>query len=151
MYMHSVVVQFQVSPTTLFSSFNLIISISNISSIYVYQQFSLDLALYRDWSSPSCGVGITYRISKSPRHPPKGMSSLSQKTHRIHIQAMWISYQTLTFWYEYNSHIYFITHLYIVFETSIRKQLIWLLRIHMFCGWKIDMRSHRTRTEKWYI
>ena len=38
-----------------FHPFNFIISISNISSIYVYQQL-LDLALYQDWLSPSCGV-----------------------------------------------------------------------------------------------
>ena len=39
-----------------FHPFNFIISISNISSIYEYQQPSLDIALYREWSGPIYGV-----------------------------------------------------------------------------------------------
>ena len=41
----------------LFRPFSLIISASNILSIYVYQHISLDL-LYQDQSEPSCGVRL---------------------------------------------------------------------------------------------
>ena len=68
-------VQLQVSRLTFFHQFNFTISISNISSIYVYQQLPLDLALYRDRSGPSCGVRLfeesKTRISKPHRHPLK--------------------------------------------------------------------------------
>ena len=110
--------------------------------LYVYQQLPLDLALYRDRSGPSCCARLfeeaKRRLSRPHSHHAKGMGSLPQKTHRRHVNCV-ILISNLTFRYEYISHIYwdffkcheyFITHLYIVFETEGRKQPMWLL-----CMW----------------
>ena len=72
--------------------------ISNICSLYVYQQLPLDLTLYRDRSSPGCGLQLfeeaKRKISRSHRHHAKGMGSFHQKTHRSHINAVWSLFQT---------------------------------------------------------
>jgi hypothetical protein len=80
-----------------FHPFNLIISISNIWYVYMYQQFSLDLAQYRDWSSLSCGVrrkeNANNTIPKLHGHHPERMSSLHKKVHRSRRHAVWSLYQ----------------------------------------------------------
>ena len=121
--------------------------ISNISSIYVYQQLPLDLARYRDRSGPSCCVWLfeeaKRRLSKPHRHHTKGMGSLLQKTHRSRRNTMWSWFQT---WHSstntyrtstvifFKHHEYFITHLYIVFETEPRKQPMCMWAHALFLG-----------------
>ena len=83
--------------------------ISNISSIFVYQQLPLNLALYWDRSGPSCGVRLfeesKRRLSGPHRHHAKGMRSLHQKTHRSHVNTVWSLFQTWLFGTIYIAHI----------------------------------------------